>query len=72
MAEDVDLEFTPATLRQLAKETEAFRHRVLYSLDDAGADPVAAQSYLLALGALEQAQRHFAMAELFQLAGLRG
>lgn len=80
---DTDLEFTPETLRALAREVEDLRHRYLFDfedlrqrylfdVEDAGADPMAEQHYLLALGALDQAVRYFTLAGLAQSAGIVG
>ena len=62
----MDEEFTVETLRECAKKTENMRHRYLGDIDEAGADFNAEQYYLLALTALEQAQRYFNLAALAQ------
>jgi hypothetical protein len=63
-------EFPPETLRNCANETGQMRIRYLGDIDDAGADCNAEQYYLLALTALEQAQRYFNLAALAQAHGL--
>lgn len=65
-----DRPFTPGRLRDFAKMIEELRWYFLYDTDDAGADPYAEQEYLLALAAMEMAQRHFALASLHQSRGI--
>lgn len=59
-----DLSFSD--LGRIAKATESFRNTILLNIDSAGAGAGAAQHFLLGLAALEQAQRHFKLAELMQ------
>jgi hypothetical protein len=67
-----DLEFTPETLREYAKQTETLRTGALFDVDDAGADPEAEQYFLMALSHLENAQRAFTLAALRQSRALAG
>jgi hypothetical protein len=67
-----DLEFTPETLREYAKETETLREHALFDVDSAGADPEAEQFFLMALSHLENAHRSFELAALKQSRALAG
>ncbi len=65
----------PVTLGTLGHQIERLRNTWLLGGGDeedatAGLDPVAEQHYLLAIGALEQAQRFAALADLYQARAL--
>jgi hypothetical protein len=64
--------FTPSTLQTYEERLEKLRHDILFDTDDAGADPIAEQQYLIALAHLETAQRHMALARLSQVRALAG
>ena len=70
--DSLDREFTPEALREVAASVEGMRHDLLFNLDEAGADPMAEQHYLLALNALDQAVRFLKIAAMTQSAALRG
>jgi len=63
-------DYTPETLRTLAREIEALRMDTLLGVADAGADPESEQFYLLALNALETAHRFMTMAAMKQSQGI--
>jgi len=67
-----DAAFTPSTLQAYEKQSEKLHHDILFGTDDAGADPIAVQEYLVALSHLELARRHFALARQFQVRALAG
>lgn len=67
---DQDSPFTPEVLRNYAKGIETMREDFLFNTDGAGADLEAEQHYLLALSALDTAQRHMSMAALKQTQGI--
>lgn len=61
-------EFSPDTLEKCAKQVEDLRlGEFLFGIDEAGADPVAEQLYLVALNHMELAERHFKLAKLAQI-----
>lgn len=61
-------EFTPDTLEKCAKQVENLRcSEFLFGIDDAGADPVAEQLYLVALEHMSLAERHFKLAKIAQM-----
>ena len=68
--DDDDKPFTPETLADYAKQIEDMRNRLLFESDDAGADAVAEQHFLVALGHLELAHRAMKLANLAQMRAL--
>lgn len=65
-----DLPFTPQTLEDLGGKTEELYHHALFEVDAAGADVMAEQHYLIALSLIQQAQRHFKLAQYAQSQGI--
>jgi hypothetical protein len=61
-----DLLYTPETLREFAAKVETLRHKMLFDVEDAGADAESEQYFLLAMHALETAQRFLSLAALKQ------
>jgi len=57
-------------LQELTQSLEKLRETWLLEFDGAGLDVMAEQHLLLALSALESAQRHAHLAELFQARAL--
>lgn len=52
----------------LAKKVETLRGEALFDgVEDSDANPASVQHYLLAINALEQAERHFKLARHFQV-----
>jgi hypothetical protein len=70
MSTDDELPFDPDTLDALASRIERVRRDCLCDIDGAGAEAVAEQHYLLALAALDEAQRHARLASIHQSRGL--
>ena len=63
---DVTLDFCPETLRGLANESRTLSVRYLRGLEHDGAAPEAAQFFLLAMAALDQAAQYAQLASLKQ------
>lgn len=56
------------TMEALARKAELLRGEALFDgLEESDADPATVQHYLLAISALEQAERHFKLARHFQV-----
>lgn len=65
-----ELPFTPKTLEQLEEMTSELYHFALFEVDAAGAECMAEQHHLIALSLLQQAQRHFKLAQYAQSQGI--
>ncbi len=65
-------EYTPENLQIIGDEVRDLRMRLLTEVDDAGADPISEQHYLMALSYLELAMRAFRLATLAQSRALAG
>jgi hypothetical protein len=61
-----DYEYTPEVLKDYAFALQDLHRQILYSADDAGADPVSLAHFFLALSAMEQAEQHFKLAQYAQ------
>ena len=70
MKEDEILQWTPETLRSLAKQIEDMRMSTLLNVEDAGADPESEQYFLLALSAMDTAFRFMTLAVYKQSQGI--
>lgn len=60
----------PETLEDCARETGELRVKFLMDIETAGIEALAEQHYLLALNALEQAERFFKVAHVHQMRAL--
>lgn len=65
-----ELPFTPQTLEHLGGKVEELYHHALFEVDTAGADVMAEQHYLIALSLIQQAERHFKLAQYAQSQGI--
>jgi hypothetical protein len=73
--EDVNdplMAFTPNSLREQAELLDKVRTDLLCNIDDAGADPIAEQHYIMGLEYLNLAVRALKLASLHQSSALGG
>jgi hypothetical protein len=67
---DEDKLYTPEQLREYADEIDDLHTRLLYEIDDAGADAISEQYFLLAVQALESGRSFMKMAAIEQSRGI--
>lgn len=70
MTLDDELEFTPSNLLTISNEIEDLRRKILFVVDEAGADPIAEEFYLAALEYMNLSIRHLNLARLAQVRAL--
>lgn len=69
-SDDGSKEFVPEVLGGYAKRVQGLRNEVLCDVDTEASEPNAEQYFLLALSALDQAERFFRLAQLNQTQAL--